>query len=284
VVYACQSDICKDLFSLIHGPSQKRGLVSVFFGYFDGSNTHDGAKVWSLCGFLGDEPNFKYLSEQWAAVLEDPTWPTKLKRFHAVECVHRLGEFKEWSFADRLAIWGELISVIVSVPVIALGSVVITEDFQRLEAEELELLRSEALGTPLDLSIQHVFQRSISLTKNTSEEESIGLVFDIENPETTKRCADFAALYRTKFGFDKLLAGIMHGSSYKLTPLQAADLLAYGTYHYTMLRFPEVRSPDFPILPGFERLISAIFTDGGGFDIDSMKALAAKIKTRRAEK
>jgi hypothetical protein len=87
---------------------------------------------------------------------------------HTVEFVHGYGEFEGWIFAERLTIWGELISVITSTPLAALGSVVIIADFARLETAELALLRSEGLGEPLDLLLQYILQKSITLTRTTS--------------------------------------------------------------------------------------------------------------------
>jgi hypothetical protein len=273
----------REMFFFLHGPKIRRGLAAVFFGFLDSSNTHAGAKVWTLCGFLGDEPAFEPLDRAWNGVLDKPYWPKRIERFHTVECVHGYGEFEGWPFAERLTMWGELISVLTSLPLVALGSVIITEDFGKLEPDELELLRSEGLGDPLDLSLQYILQRSISLTRQTSESESIGLLFDNENPTRSQRCHEFCDLYRTKFGFDKWLAGIGFGSSMKWTPLQAADLLAYGTYQFTMKRYPQIREPDFPIMPGFLRMIEGVLHDGGGFDLDSMKLLASEIRKRHSQ-
>ena len=123
----------------------------MFYGFFDGSNTHVGAKVWTLCGFLGEDTAFGPLDDEWNRVLDKPSWPKRLKRFHMVECVHGEREFVGWSFAERLTIFGELSSVIMASPLLAIASVVITEDFAKLDPEELRLLQSEGLGEPLDL-------------------------------------------------------------------------------------------------------------------------------------
>lgn len=269
----------RDMFFLVHGPSKHRKAVAVFFGYFDGSNTHAGARIWTLCGFLGEEAAFAELQDEWIRILNLPCWPKRLSRFHMVDCAHGEGEFVGWSFAERLAIFGDLVSVILSCRLAALGSVVITEDFEQLEPEELALLRSEGLGQPLDLSIQYIFQRSISATRETTEDGELGILFDNENPEVRNRCLDFCDLYKKRFGFDKWLAGIGFGENVKFAPLQAADILAYCTYRYSMQRYPQIE-PDFPVEPAFLRLITNIVNEGGGFDLESMKLLAQEIKKR----
>jgi hypothetical protein len=275
----------REMFFFLHGPGDSSGkVVAVFFGFFDGSNTHAGAKVWTLCGWLGEEAAFTALDDAWKKVLNRPQWPTRINRFHMVDCVHGEEEFSRWSFAERLAIFGELCSVIMNVSLIGVSSAVITEDFPKLEPEELELLNSEGLGTPLDLSLQSVFQRCVRLTRNTSEEEQISLLFDYENTGNRTRILEFSDLYRGKFGFGKWLAGIGFGESVRFTPLQAADILAYCTYRFSMLRYPEIPIPDFRVLPGFERLVRATLHENkGGFDLDSMKQLAAKIRERHSK-
>lgn len=255
----------------------------MFLGFFDASNTHEGAKVWSLCGFPGEEAAFASLAEAWNEVLDKPEWPMRLKRFHMVDCVHGEREFLGWSFAERLAVFGDLASVIMRAPLAGVSSVVVTEDFGRLDQQELDLLKLEGLGTPLDLSLQSVYQRCMRLTKQTSEAATIRLLFDGENPDNRKRILDFCDLYRERFGFGKHFAGVGFGDSAKCIPLQAADILAYCTYRFSMQRYPEIPIPDFPVLPGFERLVRGTLHDAkGGFDLDSMKRLAAEVAKRHA--
>jgi hypothetical protein len=273
----------KDMFFFLHGPTCAKKVAAVFYGFFDGSNTHAGARVWTLCGFLGDDVAFGPLDDEWKRVLAKPCWPRQLSRFHMFDCVHGHGEFLGWSFAERLGIFGELATLIMASPLVAIGSVVITEDFAKLTADERNLLRSEGLGEPLDLSLQYVYQTALNLTRETSDAEQIGLLFDNENPATQFRCMEFLNLYKTKFGYEKWFAGIGFGESVAFTPLQAADILAYCTYRFTMLRYPQNNEPDFPVIPGFERMINGVLNHGGGFDLESMKQLAAQIKERRAK-
>lgn len=277
----------RDMFFFLHGPNAQKRTVAVFLGFFDASNTHAGAKVWTLCGWLGDEEAFTDFHAAWQCVLDEPQWPTRLKRFHMVDCVHGENEFVGWSFAERLALFGDLCSVIMAAKeeLGAISSAVMTEDFPKLESGELDLLKSEGLGTPLDITLQSIFQRCIRLTRNTSEDAEVGLLFDNENPKTQARIREFTNLYRGKFGFGKWLAGVGFGESAKFSPLQAADILAYCTYRFSMQeRYPDVPIPVLSVLPGFERLVRATLHENkGGFDLDSMKRLASMIRERHAK-
>lgn len=282
MVCKSQAVPANDLLLFVCGPKIGERMIAVLYGFMDASNTHSGAKVWCLCGFLCDEGAILKLDRDWNAVLDKPTWPTRVKRFHAVECIHQYGEFENWRFADRLAIWGELIDVIIDVPMAALGSVVVIEDFAKLSPEELDLLRSEELGDPLALSVQYAFQKAITLTRNTSDSENIGIAFDDEEPARSQKCHELCNVYKGKFGFGKRLAGIGFVSSFKFAPLQAADLLAYGTYRYIMQRYPDFNESDFPVHPGFGRMLRGIATAGGAFDLDAMKNLSAKIREKQS--
>ena len=73
------------------------------------------------------------------------------------------------------------------------------------------------------------------------------------------------------------------GTTSQYTALQAADVLAYCTYRFMTKRYPQHTEKDFPVTPGFLRMIQQIPNDGGGFDLDSMKQLTIEI-TKRMKK
>lgn len=51
------------------------GEAFVICGYFDGSNTHDGSKILSLCEFLGDPRIWDDFDAEWKLVLDKSAWP-----------------------------------------------------------------------------------------------------------------------------------------------------------------------------------------------------------------
>lgn len=265
-----------DMFFLVHGPS-KHGRVAVLFGFFDGCSTHSDSKVWTLCGWLGDESAFAQLDREWNAVLDKKQWRKRPSEFHMYDCVHGYGEFSDWPFAERLSLFGELATAIIGCELHALGSIVITEDLGRLDASDLALLQSQALGTPLDLSLQFIFQQVLRKTHERSLNEEVGILFDEEPPHLAERYLAFNAEYRKRFGH--LLKGIGFGDSKKFSPLQAADMLAYSTYRLEVQRRFRVETErDFPVVPGFMRLLCNITAGGGGYDLESLKKLVGIAK------
>jgi Protein of unknown function (DUF3800) len=269
----------RDMFVLALGFQCEGKSVAVLYAFFDGSSTHAGAKVWTLCGFLGEFDEFNKLDEKWNRVLDKNDWPNRLKEFHMYDCVHAEGEFKTWSFADRLAMFGELATTVTEANILALGSIVIVDDLGRLDPADLALLKSQGLGDPVDLSMQYIMQNALSYTRKHSQTEDVGLFFDIESNPTAQRYLEFAELYRSRFG--NVLKGIAFGDSEKYTPIQAADMLAYSTYRLELnRRFPLEQEPDFPVLPCFMRMLRGVAASGGGYDLESMKKLVEVVKNK----
>jgi hypothetical protein len=267
---------------MVNGPGShpERRTVAVLYGYFDGSGTHDGAKVCAIAGFVGEVAAFENLHDRWKIILEDPRWPTRLKEFHTVDCVNQEGEFARWSYAERLAIFGSMATAIVEAEgLLAIGSAVLCVPLLGLSATDLSLLQSQGLGTPTDLTFQHLVQRIVNRTHEYDEHEKVGLIFDEEPAARAERYHALFDHYRSNYPVKGHLAGIAFASSEDFTPLQAADLLAYTTMRWTTeLAYPETVEPWFPITPAFLRMIQGVNADGGSYDAEALNGLINKIK------
>ena len=74
-------------------------------------------------------------------------------------------------------------------------------------------------------------------------------------------------------------------SSHKKSPLQAADMLAYTTYQWHMKEaYPREVELNFPIIPGFFRLIQNVAADGGVYNEESMQRLILQERINRVNK
>ena len=153
-------------------------------GYFDGSGTHEGSNVLCIAGFIGEVEAFVELDQRWAKVLDDPRWRTRLPEFHMVDCVHGDGEFLKggWSYAERLSLYGALTGVIVDVAqsqkLLPIGAGAVTRIFNEIAPSDLDLLGSEALGNPFDLSFQLLLQQVIHRTAEHWPNEKFVLLYD----------------------------------------------------------------------------------------------------------
>src|SRR6478736_8796153 len=117
----------KEFLRLVHGSQSTRRPTAMLVSFNDDSGTHNGAKVILLCGFLADGDEWVKIDQPWEEVIHKPGWPSVIKAFHNVDCVAGDGEFRGWSYAQRLAMLGDLVSVIISLPLMAIGAAVIVD-------------------------------------------------------------------------------------------------------------------------------------------------------------
>jgi hypothetical protein len=256
-------------------------------GYFDGSGTHAGSKVLTIAGFIGEEDAFVDLDQQWEKVLDDPRWPTRLSEFHNVDCVHGDGEFREggWNYAERLALYGDLTRVIVEVgerhTLLPIGAGVVTAVFSKIAKTDLDLLVAEGLGTPFDLTFQLLLQQVIHRAAEHWPNEGLGFLYDQGNRPEAERFRALFKEYAARFHLGDVLHSCGQADSRDFTPLQAADLFAFGTMHLAQTNhFPSDVEPYFPTIPAFWNLVSSIQADGGVYDLEALNRLLPKVRAK----
>lgn len=267
----CKSQAVEHMFRLAHGSSRDGKVCAVIYGYFDDSGTHDASKLFCLCGFVGDPRMWDDLTGEWDKVLDKPDWPRRPVEFHMVDCVHGDGEFRGWSLAQRLAIFGDLSHVITNCNLLAIGALCLVDALASCTDGEREILERAGFRTPLDFIFQLALQLAISRTYDYARshqppiKEELSLVFDEEPPAIALRFHELYNLHQRNALHGDMLRGIAFEKSHALAPLQAADLLAYVTYWQQRKElFPlEHVDLDFPISPGFQRLIGNIAASGG---------------------
>jgi len=208
-----------------------------------------------------------------------------------VDCVHATGEFEGWSLAERLAIFGDLASVIVSGNIRALGSVFVVRAFTDCSDAEKAILAKGGLLGPMDFVFQLLVQMAITQTRRYAAihtppiAEKLALVFDEEPPSTTGRYERLYDHHCAKHPHGDMLTGIGFVKSRDASPIQAADMLAYTTYHWELKRrFQGVSDFNFPIIPGFLRLIENVAADGGTYDHEALRRLVITQQINEANK
>ena len=249
--------------------------------YNDDSGTHDGAKVLSLCGFLADADDWANLDKSWQAVIHKPDWPSMITKFHTVDCVNEREEFRGWSYAQRLAMFGDFVNVIVASPIRVIGTAIIVDDFDALSADDLDLLRSDKKGTPLDFIFHLLMQQIIRRSCDWYPHEEVRVVFENTNRDTESRFRDLYIDYRDGFYQGERLMNSPAFLEKKHSPLQAADILAYSTYQLAMENyFPRDAVPYFNVIPPFMRMLQGVVHDGGLYNAQALKALIERIKAK----
>jgi hypothetical protein len=251
----------------------------MLLSFNDDSGTHDAAKVMLLCGFLASAEIWGKLEQSWHAVLQKPEWPSIINAFHAADCVNGDGEFRGWTYPQRLAIFGDLVNVIISFPLLAIGAAVIVDDFKALTVQDREFFKKDKKATPLEfvfhLQMQQIIHRGVDL----NPAEKIGVVFENSNRETQSRFLDLYIDYRDGFYLGERLTGSALFLEKKYPHLQAADILAYSTYQLVMQNyFPRDASPYFNVIPPFMRMLRGVMHDGGLYDAEALESLLKRIR------
>jgi hypothetical protein len=252
----------------------------VLFGFFDGSGTHDDARICGIAGLIGEDTTLVPLHHKWKSVIEDPQWPSPITEFHTVDCVNQTREFRDWPYAERLALYGNMATIVAETPgILAIGCAVVCGHLFALPASDLELFISQGLGTPTDLTFQQTIQRIIHRTHEYDEGARINLIFDEEPADRAERYHSLFNHYQSGYPVKGHLAGIAFVNSVDFPVLQAADLIAYTTMRWlTEKVFPETAEPWFPIVPAFLRMIEGINADGGYYDSGSLGALVSNVR------
>lgn len=278
-----ESQAIRDMFHLVCGPSQHGKVAAVIFGYFDESSTHEGSKVAALCGFLADPRIWDGFDHAWKKVLDKPDWPNRPPEFHMYDCVRGIGPFTGWRLAERLAIYGDMVTLLCDTNLIALGSAIVVDAFKNLSDEHKLLLAQGGLSEPIDFVFQHLLQIAISSTlrygniHNPPIVEKLGLLFDKVDPSVASRYYKLYAHTTDKHRHGGMLTGIAFGDSKEFTAIQAADMLAYTTYRYILKRhFPAEPEFEFPITAPFMRLIENVAADGGVFSETALITLVGQ--------
>jgi hypothetical protein len=264
----------------------------VIGGYFDDSNTHGTSKIFSLCGFLADHRWWEDFDREWKKILDKPDWPNRPREFHTYDIVHGWGEFRDWSFAERLALYGDMTGLLSECNLLALGSLCYTDAYDDRTDEEKALLAKGGFFGPIDFVFQNLVGQAIVSTNKYGEVhtppvkfEDLALVFDESTRPTTQR---FLALFdhlRTKHPHGKMLKSITFEASHRSSPLQAADMLAYTTYQWHLKQMSPGQSDfDFPVIPGFLRLIQNVAAEGGLFNEEAMQRLMIQERINRVNK
>jgi hypothetical protein len=247
--------------------------------YNDDSGTHSSAKVVLLCGFLASADDWIRIDQPWQAVIHKPEWPCIIKAFHAADCVSGDGEFRGWSFAQRLAIFGDLINVILALPIKALGAAVVVDAFNALSVEERELFRKDKKATSLEFVFHLQMQQIIHKGAKLSPYEEIGVVFESSDSATDNKFRDMYIDYRDGFYLGERLLSQPLFLDKKQPPLQAADLLAYCTYQLAMENyFPRNTTAPLDVMPLLMRMLEGIEHEGGIYDAKALQSLLGRIR------
>jgi hypothetical protein len=106
-------------------------LVAVITAFCDETKTDDRSDLSFVGGYIFDADGQKAFTEKWAGVLK-PLSSRGIRYFHASPCHANEDEFKNLSFAERRALFGDLISLIRSTAKCAIAVSLFDKDFKEI--------------------------------------------------------------------------------------------------------------------------------------------------------
>jgi hypothetical protein len=253
--------------------------LDMLISYNDDAGSHANAKIVALCGFLGSLDDWAKMDAPWRDVLHKRSWPSRIKAFHTVDCVNGFGDFSGWTYAQRLAMFGDLVSVLLSFPIHAIGAAIVVEHLNALTEDEWKIFKGDRKSTPLEFIFHLQMQQIVRKGSQIDSTEEIGVAFENTNRATERLFTDIYIDYRDGFyGAEKLMRSPAFIEK-KYPAMQAADMLAYCTFQLAMENYyPKTSVPNFDVMPPFQRMIEGVMHDGGIYDADALRSLLVRIK------
>ena len=239
----CESQPAKwieELPRLVHPNPSATTLFGMIKVYLDESGIHQGAAICTVAGYAASWENWKQFVPRWNKALK--AFGLEESGFHAKRFFARAGkEYRGWKEVDTTECFNHLMNAINAARVVPVGSCLIVELFNRLNADERRYLTgakfdvvrkkwltSGAPNTPYHVPIQ---QAVIDAAKMTPVGSKVHFVHDQQTQYAPLVLERFAELKQILSVRDKL-GDMVFSSRQEAVPLQAADLVAFVATKY----------------------------------------------------
>lgn len=210
-----------------------KGCLVVLVAYFDESGAKD-TPVMTMAGYMADERRWKRFEREWAKGLNE----YGAKYLHMREYAQSKGEFNGWPEWKRVALMQKLTWVIRSNVMYMTASAVVCSDYK---ATVGSIDPSDTRRSPFWLCYLSCISSILLYCQKETITDDVALVFD-ENSESSKHAIGFFTAFKDYEAIPNRsqLVSLSFADDKKITPLQAADLLAYefNKYHRGFKRKP----------------------------------------------
>lgn len=196
-------------------------LVAVITAFCDETKTDERSDLSFVGGYIFDAEGQKAFTERWATVLK-PLSSRGIRYFHASPCNAGVDEFESLNFAERCALFGDLISLIRSTAICAIAISLFDKDFK-------DIIRrnkfQEYTGTKYTACVLRAISGIAQWAHDGKLDGKISYRFESGNEDQPE--ADF--MLRQIEKNPELSEQLRYGGhafepKYSLLPLQAADL------------------------------------------------------------
>jgi hypothetical protein len=204
-----------------------RRLRLVIWGFFDESGKLLNADDFiCLAGYIADE-NWDGLTSEWGLLLKQHSLPS----LHMARLLNRKPPFEKinWSDDEQKEILRQFVSVIRKHTA---AFCCVSLDAKHYRSLPREVREQFGQKTAIDFSFQRLLRLVIQRLQSWQIEYPISLNFDYEEQASLVCIRTLAKLRSHREEIKKLIGAITFCDSSVYYPLQAADMLAYGTYQH----------------------------------------------------
>ncbi len=195
-----------------------------YTAYFDESGTHDGSPAVSVAGYVSTDDRWTAFGADWRCALDE----FELGYFHMTDFANRAGRYASWTEGERRDRFERLVAIINKHAMASVGTVIQRELYERLvtgaarqrsgglyglAAVSCAMTMDKRLPTAPDQQVAYVFE---SGAPGHGQLERI-LRDNMHDPEAPDHVRIVSVGFENKR---------------QLTPLQAADILAYELYKH----------------------------------------------------
>jgi hypothetical protein len=209
-----------------HVPNAKKRLLAMLAIYVDESGGID-TPVFSMGGFVSDETQWKRFDREWRKMLME----FRIRGMHMNELSHSQGEFKGWSKHKKDALMHRAVFIIKSRILFPVGTALSMQNYLEIVPVDIR----NKLGDPYYLCLRSLILSMMEQCRRHSIRERVSFVFD-RKAKFSKRAVEIYNNFKEADELSVEEKGILGSSSFDddidITPLQAADVLAYELNKY----------------------------------------------------
>jgi Protein of unknown function (DUF3800) len=216
----------RDLAAIVLPWGAQDGAILMLTVYFDDSGTHGTSDVVVVGGLLGNQYQWQFFNELWAAKLGEPS-PGKLplRRFHMYDCVQGENEFLGWSRTATDFLVHELGTIILKTGLYGYACAIARKDWNDLVTGDWR----DAFGDAEGFCVRQCYLEAMRMCAVLWQKD-LAIVFDDRPhryPENKKIFDLFKHPAADEFAN---LHSLTFASAARVLPLQGADLIAWETY------------------------------------------------------
>jgi hypothetical protein len=191
--------------------------------YLDDSGTHSGAEVTVVAGFVSTKLLWDGFRKEWARALRKE----RIDIFRMSDLENRRGEFDGWSRERTEAFRRTLFDIIHRKTLAPIGSALINADWERVMPAHIKT----GWGGSYGWCAEDCAHQAYKWAKRTGRPGKFRYIFEkgtVGHGQINKMFADYASNPK----WDAFRIDSYSFEEKKLTPLQAADLMAYEVYKH----------------------------------------------------